>query len=96
VAGGGVEIDEPLLPRLQHGDRGERLGDGGDPKDRVLGHGCVRRDVRDAVAVEPLQRPVADHPHRQAGRRPAVEDLMDPGLHLELVIDATRTIGPSS
>jgi hypothetical protein len=53
-------------------------------KDGVLGDGCFRRYVRDAVSVEPLQGSVADYPQRQTAGGAAVEDLGDPGLHLEL------------
>lgn len=42
----------------------------------------ARLDVGDAVPVKPRQRSIADHPDRQAGGRPAVQDLVDPGPHL--------------
>jgi hypothetical protein len=85
VVGGRVEVDQALLPQLHHRNRGERLGDRGDPKHRVLGDRGARSDLGDAVPVEPLQRSIADHPHRQAGSRPAVEDLSDPRRHLDLI-----------
>ena len=83
VVGGRIEVDEPLLPQLHYGDRGEGLGDGGDPKDGVLGDGSVRRQVREAVRVEELQRSVADHSQGETEGRMAVEDRVHPGLHLQ-------------
>ena len=57
--------------------------------------GRARADVGDAVPVEPRQGSVADHPHRQAGGRPAVEDLADPGRQLSSSIDAVIPGHPS-
>jgi hypothetical protein len=85
VGGGRVEVKEPLLPQLHDGDRRDGLGDGGDPKGRVLGDWRARSDVGDPVPMEPRQGSGADHPHGQAGGGPAVEGLTDPALQLELV-----------
>ena len=38
-----------------------------------------------AVTGEELQRSVADHTHRQADRRPAVQDPIDTALYLKLI-----------
>jgi hypothetical protein len=35
VVGGYVEVDQPVLSQLHHGDRGEGLGYGADPRHRV-------------------------------------------------------------
>jgi hypothetical protein len=83
--GGGIQVDGPLLPQLHHGDGREGLGDRGDPKDRVLGDRRVRRDVGQAVSVEELEVPIADHAHRQTDSGPAVEDLANLRLHREPV-----------
>jgi hypothetical protein len=85
VIGGGIQVDQPLLPQLHHGDRRERLGDGADPKDGVLSNGRVRRDVREAVPGEELEASVADHAHRQTDRWPAVQDPADSGLQPERI-----------
>jgi hypothetical protein len=77
VIGGGIEVDQPLLKQLHHGDGGEGLGDGADPEDRVLGDGRVRRDVGEPVSVEKLEASVANRSQSQANRRPAVEDPAD-------------------
>ena len=77
VAGGRVEVDQSLFPQLHDGDRGDGLGDRVDPEDCVLGRPASRPDVGDAVPMEPRQGSAADHPHRQAGDRPAVENLGD-------------------
>jgi hypothetical protein len=61
VVRGGVEVDKPLLPQLHHGYRCEGLSDGGDPKNRVLGDGCVRLDVRKPMSVEERKLSVADY-----------------------------------
>ena len=90
VVGGCVELDESLLPQLHYGDRGEGLGDGGDPKDGVLRDGPDRRQVREAVCVEEFQRSVADHSQGEADGRMAVEDLIDPGLHLQSIDGRAR------
>jgi len=82
VVGRRIQVDQPLLGQLHHGDRRERLGDRPDPEHRVPSDGCVRRDVREAVGEEGLQGPVADHAHRQADGRVAVEDVVDAGLDL--------------
>jgi len=85
VGRGRVEVDEPLLPQLHHRDRGEGLGDGGDPEDGVLGDRCVRRDVRDTVSVEEVEGSIAHHAHRQTNGRTTVEDPIDSGPHLVLI-----------
>lgn len=85
VVRGGVEIDQPLLGQLHHRDGRERLGDGGDPKDGVLGDARVRRQVGEPVSVEERERPVAHHADRQADGGPAVDELADSGLHLALI-----------
>ena len=85
VVGGGIEVDQPLLPQLHHGDRREGLGDGGDPEHRVLGDRGVRGDVCEPVSVEELEAPVADHAHRQTDGRVAVEDPAHPGRHRGLI-----------
>jgi hypothetical protein len=74
-----------LLPQLQHRDRGEGLGEGADPKDRVLGDGGVGGDVGDPVVVEEREGSVADHAHGHADGRVAAEDLADPGLQPERI-----------
>jgi len=85
VFGGGIQADQSLLPKLHRSNPGEGLGDGGDPKDRVLGNRCVRRDVRHTVAVEGLKRSVGHQPESQTDSRSAVENLVDPGPHLQLI-----------
>ena len=70
-----VEVDQPLLPQLHHRDRGEGLGDRCDAKDGVLRDRRLRRDISEAVPVEPRQGSVTDHRDGQTGARPAVEDL---------------------
>ena len=85
IVGGRIEVEQPLLPQLHHGDCGEGLCDGGDPKDRVLGDGRLRRDVGEPVSVEELKGSVADHSDRQTDGGPAVEDLVDSGLHPQLI-----------
>jgi hypothetical protein len=82
VAGGRVEVDQSLFPQLHDGDRRDGLGDRVDPEDGVLADRRARLDVGDAVPMKPRQGSAADHPHRQAGHRPAVEDLGDPRLQL--------------
>ncbi len=82
VVRGSIEVDEALLPQLHHGDRRDGLGEGADPKDRVLGDRCVRSDVGVPVSVEELQARVADHTYRQTDGRPAVEDPADMGPQL--------------
>jgi Recombinase/Recombinase zinc beta ribbon domain len=85
VAGGRVEVNLSLFPQLHDGDRGDGLGDRVDPEDCVLVDRRARLDVGDAVPMEPRQGSVADHPHRQAGDGPAVENPGDPGLQPGLV-----------
>jgi hypothetical protein len=85
VAGRRVEVDQSLFLQLHDGDRRHGLGDRVDPENRVLVDRRARLDVGDAVPMEPRQGSLADHPHRQAGDGPAVEDLGDPGLQLEFV-----------
>jgi len=41
------QADQPMLLQLHHGDRGGRLGDGGDLENGVL------RDGRDAMSAMP-------------------------------------------
>jgi len=96
VAGGGIEVDAPLLPQLHHGDRREGLGDGGDPENRVMGDGCVRPDVRDSVPVEELKTSVADRSHRQADGGVAVENLLHSGFQIEsgLQIELSHGVPP--
>ena len=84
-AGGRVEVDKSLLPKLHNGDRGDGLGDRADPEDGVLIDRRPGADIGDAVPVEPRQRSVADHPHRQASDRPAVEELANPGFRAGLI-----------
>ena len=71
VARGGIEVDQSSLPELHDRDRGEQLGDGGDPEDRVLGDRRVRGDVGEPVAVEEDRRPSRTTPSARptAGRR---------------------------
>jgi hypothetical protein len=90
VVGRGVQVDQPLLPQLQHRDRGEGLGDRGDPKHRVLGDGRARGDVGQPVAGEEFQASVADHALGQADGGPAIRDPADPGLQLERVDPGDR------
>ena len=59
------------------------LGSIGVMMPSFLGDRRVRRDVGEPVPVEELERSVADHSHCQADDGPAVEDLVDRGLHLE-------------
>ena len=80
VVGRGVEVDEPSFSELQNGDRGEGLGDGGDPEDGVLGDRCPGGDVGKAVCGEELQRAVPDHPEGEAHGGPSIEDLVHPPL----------------
>src|SRR3712207_953451 len=60
------------------------VSDGADPKKRVLGDGCARRDIGNPVSIERLERSVGDHTGRQAHGGPAVENLLDPGLQLDV------------
>jgi hypothetical protein len=71
VVGGPVEVEQLLLPQLQHRDRGEGLGDGADPEDRVLGDGRVRGDVGGPVPGKNSRRPSRTTPTARptAGQR---------------------------
>lgn len=83
-------VDQPLLPQLQHRDRGEGPGDRRDPKHRVLDDGRARGALGQSVAGEEFQASVADHAHGQADGGPAVRDPADPGLQLERVDPGDR------
>ena len=81
----GIQVDQPLLKQLHHGDGRKGLGDGADPENGVLGDGCVRRNVGEPVSVEELEAAVANHSYGQADGRPAVEDPADSGRQLKLI-----------
>ena len=85
VVGRGIQVDQPLLPQLHHGDRGEGLGDRADPEHRVLRDRLLGLDVGDAVAQGPLQGSITDDANRKTGRGPAVQDLGDLAPQLELI-----------
>jgi hypothetical protein len=89
-----VQLEQSPLPQLHHSDRGEGLGDRPDPEGRVFVDRSVGFDVSDAVSVEELGGPVADHSQHQADGRPAVHDLIDSGADLLLINFGHRT--PSS
>ena len=90
VVGRCVEVDEPLLPQLHHGDSGEGLRDRGDPEDRVLGDPRVRRDVGETLSREGRDPPVADDADREADGRMPVEDPTGHGV--EVVAIEMRSI----
>jgi hypothetical protein len=67
--------------------------DGADPENRVLGDGCVRRNVGEPVSVEKLEASIAHHSDGQADGRPAAEDPADSGRQPKLI---NRRHGASS
>jgi hypothetical protein len=83
-----VQIHQPLLPQLHHGDCGVGLGNRSDAKDRVFRDRRLRRNIGEAVTAKPRDASVSYHRDGQAGARPAVEDLNDRRLQVE-VIDPT-------
>ena len=89
VVGGRVEIDQAPLPQLHHGDRGEGLGEGADPKDGVLRDRFLGVDIRDAVAEEPVERPATDDANSKTSGGPAVEHLGHLALQVAL-LDSSR------
>jgi len=60
-------------------------GERADPEHRVLGDRLLGLGIRDAVAEEPLQGPIADDADGHTGRGPAVQDLGHLALQLELI-----------
>src|SRR5512133_2928577 len=79
-----IQVDQALLPQLHHRDCGEGLGDGADPKDRVLGHRYGRLDASDAVTGK-LERSIPNHSHRQTNSRPAIQDAINIAGYFELI-----------
>src|SRR5207342_1839108 len=85
VVGGSIKVEQSAFPQLHDGNGGKGLGDGADPKDRVLSHRCRGLNVCEPVTREELQRSVADHTQCQADRRPAVQDPIDTAIYLKLI-----------
>ena len=47
-----VDGELSFILKHEHGERGDGLGHGGDPKQRVGGHGLLRGDVREAGGLQ--------------------------------------------
>ena len=85
LARGRVEVDEPVLFQLHHGDRREELRDRPDPEHGVLGDRGERPDVGQPPPGEELQGTVPDHSHRQPHRGMASQDTVEPRTELFVV-----------
>src|SRR6185503_2627137 len=60
-----VQLEKTAIAELEHGDRGEGLGDRGPVVDRRVAGLASARSVREAVVVSSDDAPVA-HQHRAA------------------------------